>query len=62
MNDFLISRCIPGILYSNMLTFRESEKSFKLDGDLLRTLTKYNFDVTHSNPPDIKLLYEFEQK
>ena len=28
-----------------MLLFKESNKSFKLFGDLLRTITKYNFKV-----------------
>ena len=34
MNDFLINEGIPVTLVSNMLIFRESNKSFKLDGDL----------------------------
>ena len=42
-----------------MLTFRDSEKSFKSNEDLLKTLTKYNFNVTHSNPGNQKLVYEF---
>ena len=59
MNDFLINQCIPVSLYSNMLTFRDSNKSFKLDGDLLETMTNYDFNVNHANPQDQKLLYEF---
>ena len=35
MNDFLIDGGIPGTLYSIMLFFRDSNKSFKLVGDLL---------------------------
>ena len=42
-----------------MLTFRYSNKSFNLDGDLLKTMTIYNFIVGHSNPQDQKLIYEF---
>ena len=42
-----------------MLTSRDGNKSFKLDGDLLRTMTCYTFNVTHSNPQDQKLIYEF---
>ena len=45
--DFLIHGNIPVTLYSNMLTFRDSNKSFKLDGDLLETMTNYNFNVDH---------------
>ena len=59
-NDFLINGGIPVTLYSNMLAFRDSEKSFKLDGDLfLETMTKYDFNVDHSNQQDRKLIHEF---
>ena len=42
-----------------MLTSRDGNKSFKLDGDLLGTMRSYTFNVTHSNPQDQKLIYEF---
>ena len=38
-----------------MLTFRDSKKSVKLDGDLLQTITIYDFNVDHSNQQDRKL-------
>ena len=50
---------IPVTLFSNMITFRDSNKSFKLDGDLLETMTNYDFNVSPSNPKDQKLFYEF---
>ena len=59
MNDFSIIGGIPVSLYSNMITFTESNKPFKLDGDLLETITNYDFNVDHSNQPDRKLIYEF---
>ena len=59
MNDFLINEGIPVTLVSNMLIFRDSNKSFKLDGDLLETMTNYDFNVDHSNQQDRKLIYEF---
>ena len=59
MNDFLIKTSKPVTIYSKTLTFRESNKSFKLDGDLLKTMTNYNFNVDHSNPQDRELFYEF---
>ena len=40
MNDFLINEGIPVTIFSIMLTFRDSNKSFKLDGDLLGTIKK----------------------
>ena len=59
MNDFLINEGIPVTLFSNMLLFRDSNKSFKLDGDLLETMTNNEFNVSHSDPKDQKLIYEF---
>ena len=59
MNDFLINEGIPVTIFSNMLTFRGSNKSFKLDADLLETITNYDYNVSHSNPIDQKLIYEF---
>ena len=35
-----------------MLTFRDSNESFKLDGNLLKTLSKNNFIVGFSDPRD----------
>ena len=58
MNNFLINGGIPVSLYSNMLIFRDSNKSFKVDGDLLETMTNYDFNVNHANPQHQKLLYE----
>ena len=62
MNDFLINEGIPVTLFSNMITFRDSDKSFKLDRDLLETMTNYDFNVSHSNPKDQKLIYEFAKE
>ena len=41
-----------------MLTFRDSDRSFNLDGDLLETMTNFDFNVSQSNPQDRKLIYE----
>ena len=62
MNDFLINEGLPVTLVSNMLIFRDSNKSFKLDGDLLETITNYNFNVDHSNQQDRKLIYELAKE
>ena len=59
MNDFLIHRGIPVTLFSNMITFRDTKKSFKLEGDLLNLITNYKFNADHSSPQDKKLIYEF---
>ena len=62
MNGFLINEGIPVTLFSNMLIFRDSKKSFKTDGDLLQTMTNYDFNVSHSNPKDQILIYEFAKE
>ena len=62
MYDFLINGGIPVTLVSIMLTFRDTNKSFKLDGDLLEKMTNYDFKVSHSSPKDKKLLYEFAKE
>ena len=59
MNNFLIHRGIPITLFSNMIIFRDSNKSFKLEGDLLKLITNYKFNADHSSPQDKKLFYEF---
>ena len=62
MNDFLIHRGIPVTLFSNMITCRDSNKSFKLEGDLLKLITEYKFNADHSSPQDKKLIYEFAKE
>ena len=62
MNDFLIHENIPVTLFSNMITFRDSNKSFRLEGDLLKVVTNYKFNADHSSPQDKKLIYEFAKE
>ena len=59
MNDFLINSGIPVSLYRHMLTFTDSNESFKLDGGLLETMKIYDLNVNHANPRNRKLIYEF---
>ena len=61
-NDFLIHGNIPVTSFSNMITFRDSNKSFRLEGDLLKLITNYKFNADHSSPQDKKLIYEFGKK
>ena len=62
INDFLIHRGIPVTLFSNMIIFRDSNKSFKLEGDLLKLITNHKFNANHSSPQDKKLIYEFAKE
>ena len=52
MIDFLINGVIPITLFSNMITFRDSNKSFKVDGDLLESMTNSDLNNDHSNQQD----------
>ena len=45
-----------------MLIFRDSNKSFKLDGDLSKTLTNCKFNVGQSNQQDGKVIREFAEQ
>ena len=45
-----------------MLLFRDSNESFKLDGDFLETMTNYELNVSHLNPKDRKKHYEFAKQ
>ena len=56
---FLTNRSTPITLYSNMVLFRDTNKSSKLDGNLIKAMTNYNFNVDHSNTQDRRLFYEF---
>ena len=62
MNDFLIHGTIPVTIFSNMITFRDSNKSFRLEGDLLKLITNYKFNADHSSSQDKKLIYEFAKE
>ena len=57
-NDFLINEKVPVSIFSNMLTFRDTNKVFKLEGDLLKVMTNNKFNVDHSNQQDRKRIYE----
>ena len=62
INDFSIHGTIPVTIFSNMITFRDSKKTFKLEGDLLKVITNYKFNVDHSNQQDRKIIYEFAKE
>ena len=45
-----------------MITFRDTDKTFRLEGDLLKVITNHKFNVDHSNPQDRKLIYQFAKE
>ena len=58
-NDFLINEKVPVTIFSNMLTFRDTKKVFKIEGDLYKVITDYKFNVDHSNKQNRQIVYEF---
>ena len=62
INDFLIHGTVPVTIFSDMMVFRDSNKSFRLEGDLLKVITNYKFNVDHSSPQYKKLIYEFAKE
>ena len=64
INDFLIHGSIPVTIFSKMIIFRDcnSKKTFKLEGDLLKVITNYKFNVDHSNQQDRKIIYKFAKE
>ena len=59
MKNFSINGGVPFTLFSKRLSFRDCNKTFKLDEDLLGTMTNYDFNVSPSNPQDQKIIHEF---
>ena len=58
-NDFLINEKVPVTIFNNMLTFRDSNKIFKLEGDFYKVITDYKFNVDRSNKQNRQIIYEF---
>ena len=62
LKEFLIHGNIPVSLHSNMITFGDSNKSPRLEGDLLKLKTNLKVNADHSSPQDKKLIYEFAKE
>ena len=59
VNDLKINKTIPIIIYGNILTFRDTNKQFELNGDLLEMITNSKFNVDLASLSDKKLMYDF---
>ena len=62
VNDLLMKNKIPITLYSNMLTFRDTNKQFELTGDLLEMVTNKDYNVDHASLADKKLMFDFAKE
>ena len=49
-------------MYVNFLTFRDTNKQFELEGDLLKLKTNKNYNVDHPSLWDENLRYDFAKK
>ena len=58
----LIHNTIPVTLFDNLLTFRDTNYKFELKGDLLKMITKKNYNVDHASLLDKKLMDEFAKE
>ena len=45
VNYLLISKTIPVTLYNKLLTFRDTDRKFELQGDLFKMITNKNYNV-----------------
>ena len=61
-NDFLINENVPVTIFNNMLTFRDTNKIFKLEGDLLEVMSNNKFNVDHSNQQNREIIREFAKE
>ena len=62
VNDLLINKSIPITLHYNLLTFRDTNKQFKLKGDLLEMIAIKDYNVDLANLTDKKLMYDFAKE
>ena len=61
-NDFLINENIPVTIFNEMLTFRDTNKIFKLEGDLLEVMSNNKFNVDSSNQQNREIIREFAKE
>ena len=61
-NDLLMNETIPVTLYDNLLTFRDTDKKLKLEGDILKLMTNKNYNVDIANLLDKELMYEYAKE
>ena len=62
VTDLLLNKTIPVTLFDSLLTFRDTNRMFKLQGDLLKIITIKNYNVNLAKSQDRKLMYEFAKE
>ena len=61
-NDLLLNKTVPVTLHDILLTFRDTNKNFRREGDLLKKITNKNYNVDHAKLLDKKLKFEYAKK
>ena len=54
INDLLKNKTIPVTLFDNLLTFRDTDKKFELQGDVSKMMTNKNYNEDNANLSDKK--------
>ena len=62
VNDMKINKFLPTTLHDNFLSFRDTNKVFELEGDLLKWIASNNYNVNHASLSDKKLMYDFAKE
>ena len=62
VNDLKRNKTVPSTLHDNLLTFRDTNKVFDLQGDLLKMITNKNYNVDLASLQDKKLMYDFAKE
>ena len=62
ITNLLMKRTIPVTLCTKLLRFRDTDKGFELNGNLLKTLTDGNYIVDIAKLLNKKLMFEFARE
>ena len=62
VNDHLKNKTMPVSLYDKLLTFRDIDGNFELNGDLLKRISNNNYNVDLAKSSGKKFLFKFARK
>ena len=62
LNEILINKTIPVTLFDVLLTSRDTCKKFELQGDLLKKLTKKDYNLDLAKLSDKKTMNDFAKE
>ena len=62
VNDLSTSKTKPVTPYNNLLTFRDTDKKFEVEGEILKFMKTEKYNVDLAKLSDKKLMSEFEKE